>query len=629
MNRRSHGVNLDDGVALSTDEEFRLLFVDGRPEVRSTLQGWLADDEQDSMLFGGQIGTGKTTLLNEVLRTQPNALVIRIRFDTDCIDATEGGYAQLLFGQVLQVCLNSGVSSEECGVTLEDLRALDQANWQGVARALTQPPESLAEATKLRETANLLTPNSKQVRNAVNVLLRRLAEVAKRRPVLVADGVDKFNPTTADYFALKDTLAFLARHKTLFEVNAVHLFREDDFRAGILKLFVGGFDAELLRQVFMKRLGGYGPAYSEAFVTLAEYSGGNVRQGLRLLNGYYHRRTQMRNDISAALALSCHRVGTDLLSVPFAQFPADVFSVVKKDHYMEGSLLKNQLSAAGASEAVYKNWLFLDGEPSKEAPTQWPARINPLIDMAIDWKQALPATPEEEAVRKWATERHISPIGLNVPVDAQGKPAWEDFWEEIESSSSSEDETLSILQLLEEIAAGLYGTERQDRIIVSYKQRENLESVRDFLIGKANTYAFFPCTDIMLVGGVGEHPIDELLSKLSARDPNCIYSVEVQGNWTEAQLRDLEHRRDLFDNLQMLWWVQEDALQRYLPFWQQLRQLFRIYRLEEELWRDLSVDEIEADIELIQDLSAENDPEGVRRLKSVLDFLRTAGNLHE
>lgn len=296
---------------------------------------------------------------------------------------------------------------------------------------------------------------------------------------------------------------------------------------------------------------------------------------------------------------------------------------------MEGSLLKNQLSAAGASEAVYKNWLFLDGEPPKEARTQWPARINPLIDMAIDWKQALPKTPEEEAVRKWATERHISPIGLNVPVGENGKPAWEEFWEEIESSSSSEDGTLSILQLLEEIAAGLYGTERQDRIIVSYKQRENLESVRDFLIGKANTYAFFPCTDIMLVGGDGEHPIDELISKLSASDPNCIYSVEMQGTWTDAQLRDLEHRRDLFDNLQMLWWVQEDALQRYLPFWQQLRQLFRIYRLEEELWRDISIDEIEADIELIQDLSSENDPEGVCRLKSVLDFLRTGGNQHE
>ena len=76
MKRRQHGVNLDDGVALSTDEEFGLLFVDGRPEARSTLQGWLAEDTQEAILFGGQIGTGKTTLLNEVLRAHLDALVM-------------------------------------------------------------------------------------------------------------------------------------------------------------------------------------------------------------------------------------------------------------------------------------------------------------------------------------------------------------------------------------------------------------------------------------------------------------------------------------------------------------------------------------------------------------------------
>ena len=120
MNRRAHGVNLDDGVALLTDEDFRLLFVDGRPDTRSALQGWLADDEQGAILFGGQIGMGKTTLLNEVLRAHLEAPVIRMRFDTDCIDATEGGYVLMLFGQVLGACLKYGVETDGCGVALED-----------------------------------------------------------------------------------------------------------------------------------------------------------------------------------------------------------------------------------------------------------------------------------------------------------------------------------------------------------------------------------------------------------------------------------------------------------------------------------------------------------------------------
>ena len=39
MKRRPHGVNLDDGVALSTDEEFGLLFVDGRLKCGALARG--------------------------------------------------------------------------------------------------------------------------------------------------------------------------------------------------------------------------------------------------------------------------------------------------------------------------------------------------------------------------------------------------------------------------------------------------------------------------------------------------------------------------------------------------------------------------------------------------------------
>jgi len=625
MKRRPHGVNLDDGVALSTDDEFRLLFVDGRPETRSVLQEWLADDEQEAILFGGQIGTGKTTLLNEVLRAQPTLPIIRMRFDTDCIDASEGGYSMLMLGQILRASLARDVDVDRCGVAQGDFAALGRGDWAGIAETLATPPGNLETANRLRDVALVVTPNSDQVRRACGELLDRLVARLERPPILVADGVDKFDPVTSDYFSLKDTLAFLARRKTLFEGNAVHLFREEDFCVGVQKLFMGGINHETVLGVFAKRLGAYASLYQQAFTLLAEYSGGNIRQGLRLLNACYFLRTQRRNDHTAALALACHRVGSDLLSVPFGQFPADVFSVVKKDGYIEGSLMKDQVTAAGANEAVYRNWLFLGGEPPASAPTRWPARVNPLIDMAIDWKPVVPTTPEEQAVRKWAREHHLSPMGLSVPVDHHGEPDWDEFWGEIESSSSSEDESLNILRLLEEIGAGLFGVERRDRIIVAYKKCGNLEAVRDFLVGKANTYGFFPCEEIVLPGGEGRQPVQDLVTRLAHRDANRIYSIDLTGDWTDAQLRDLEHRRDLFDNLQMLWWIQQDALKRYLQFWQQLRQLFRIYRLEEEIWRGITPEEIEADIEVIKSLSDRKDPEGVRRLQAVLEFLRGMG----
>jgi hypothetical protein len=523
---------------------------------------------------------------------------------------------------VLQACLANNVSPHGCGLTIDDFAPLGCPDWAGLAQALTRPPATLAMADRLRQFAAQVTPNGDHVRRACGELLDRLARILSRTPILIADGVDKFALHTSDYDSLKGTLAFLARRKTLFEVNAVHLFRDADFRMGIRKLFIGGIADDILQSVFAKRLGAYAPMYRLAFPLLTAYAGGNTRQGLRLLNAYYFLRTQERSEHTDALALACHRVSSDLLSVPFAHFPADVARVVKKDGYIEGGVLENRMTATGATEAVYRNWILLGSTPRPDAPTRWPARLNPLIDMAIDWTPSSPPTAEQELVRKWAREHDVSPLGLNVPLDSSGEPDWDEFWDEMESSSSSEDEGLSILRLLDEIAAGLFGVERQDRIVIAYRSRGNLDAVRDFLVGKANTYGFFPCREIVLTGGEGQRPVQELVVGLGDRDPDVIYSVDVSGDWTDAQLRDLEHRRDLFDRLQMLWWIQQDALERYKPFWPQLRQLFRIYRLEEELWRGLTPEDIEADIAMSRELSSQPNPEGVLRLQSVLAFLR-------
>jgi hypothetical protein len=52
--------------------------------------------------------------------------------------------------------------------------------------------------------------------------------------------------------------------------------------------------------------------------------------------------------------------------------------------------------------------------------------------------------------------------------------------------------------------------------------------------------------------------------------------------------------------------------------------VFRFYTLE-ELWRGLTPEEIESDIDIIRSLSSQPDPEGVQRLQSVLNFLRERG----
>lgn len=153
--------------------------------------------------------------------------------------------------------------------------------------------------------------------------------------------------------------------------------------------------------------------------------------------------------------------------------------------------------------------------------------------------------------------------GLNAPPSDDGKPDWKRAWEEINASTSAVS-VPSILQLLDEIGAGLFDLERRDRILVAYERRDNFDAIKkylvDYVVGKANTYGFFPCREIVLVGGEGHHPVQQLLVELAERDSSTIYSVDVTGRWTEHQCRDLEHRRDLFDRLQMLWWIQQGDL---------------------------------------------------------------------
>lgn len=625
MKRREYGINLDDGVALSTEKEFRLLYVPCNPDETACLQRWFADDTQESLMLGGQIGSGKTTLLNEVSRSLIDAQIIIVRFDTDPIEPSEGGYCMILFGRILEACLNAGVKVDGCGITLSDFPSIDADSWHAFADKTTSWPSNLQEAGRLRDACVVMSENAGLVRKVCGRLLDCLRDITSRKFTIIAEGIDKFSPSTSEYFSIQDTLTFLAQRKTLFEVNAVHLFKEQDFRPGIRKLFIGGIGNDMLVQILRKRLGSYAPIYQDAISLLAEYSGGNARQALRILNAYYFQRTQRKNDHTAALVMACHQVGKDLLNIPYGRFPTDVFTVVKRDQYIEGSLLTDPKTATGTNDAVYHNWLFVQDEPDLATPTQWPAIINPLINEAIDWEADAPRTPEEEAVRKWAREHDISPLGLNLPVDDKGEPAWDRFWEEIEASSFSGRDALYILGLIEEIGAGLFGVERQDRIIITYQDRKNLETVRDFLVGEANTYSLFPCEEITLEGGEGREPVVELLIRLADRDPNRIYSVELTGKWTDAQLRDLEHRRDILDNLQMLWWIQQDDLKRYLRFWPQLRQFCRIYRLEDELWRGITVEEIQADIDFIKDMSDEADPEGVRRLSAVLTYLKESG----
>jgi len=370
--------------------------------------------------------------------------------------------------------------------------------------------------------------------------------------------------------------------------------------------------------MYEKRLGDYAPLHRGDFSFLMQYSGGNARQALRLLNAYYFRRTQLGNGRDAALALAAHQVTQDLLQFGFDRFPADLLAILNRDGYVEAGVLIDPETAQDARVILYRNWAFLQSTPSP-GTTRWPLVINPLVSGAIAWEKVMPEPPELTAVRRWARDHQISPMGLNLPEDEEGRPrAWKEIWDQLASSESFVQ--LNIVRLLEEIASSLFSANRQDRIMVSYRDPQNLNIALDYLIGKAATYGPFKSREIRLVGGEGTDPVATMMAEIKEKDEATIYAVFMEGSWTPAQLDVLERLRDRFVDVQMLWFVEHSALLRYLRHWPQFRQLLRFYVLEDDFLSPLSKEEIEADLSVLSSVFGPEDS-GIGRLRCVLQYL--------
>jgi hypothetical protein len=619
MKRRPHGVNLDDGVELSSVEDFDRLYVPARPEEKCLLHEWMTASRAEALILSGQIGTGKTTLLNDVLRHAPGPGVVRVEFDQVPLEETQGAFLAVLLGALLKAALALGCSCDGLGITLSDFDLSRSGGWRALRDLILVAPPSAAEARRVRAAYDVFNEYVRQGESACTALIERIEAEIGVTPSIVAEGVDKFAISRAGYIALAEVLDFLRDHKTLYEANAIHLFDAGRKWVNAQKVFIGLLSDKSITTMFDKRLGSYAPLHRDAFPLLIEYAGGSARQALRLLNDYYFRRMQRGNSKEAALSLAAHRVTQDLLQFGFDRFPADTLSIFKRDGYVEAAILTRPETAQDARTILYHNWALLRSAPSA-GTTHWPLIINPLVSNAVVWEKDTPEPPELTAVRRWAKEHHISPMGLSMPEDEQGQPrAWKEIWEQLSSSESPKDK-LNIVRLLEEVASSLFSANRQDRIMVSYRDPQNLNIAVDYLIGKAATYGPFLCREIRLTGGAGNDPVAKLMAEVSQKDEVTIYVLFMEGKWLPDQLDTLERLRDRFIDIQMLWFIEHAALLRCLPHWPQFRQLLRFYVLEDDFLGALSKEELDEDLSVLSNVSGLEDS-GIGRLRHVLQYL--------
>lgn len=64
MKRKTFGINLDEGIPLVSQSDFELLHVDCFDDSYEKLTSWIKDSEQP-LVIGGQIGSGKSTLIRK------------------------------------------------------------------------------------------------------------------------------------------------------------------------------------------------------------------------------------------------------------------------------------------------------------------------------------------------------------------------------------------------------------------------------------------------------------------------------------------------------------------------------------------------------------------------------------
>jgi hypothetical protein len=616
VKRQPNGVNFDEGLALKTTEELLLLYVDARLEQVSRLVEWYNSEEREALLLGGQIGVGKSTLLNALTVREGCKPDVLFAFDRETPAFSPGGFWGYVLGRLVERALRDDVAIPD-GLAPSDCPELKTGDWSTAARLLTSFPQSMAENDRLSAVHSRIAERADLVERQCKAILKAFEEKSGRPLRIFCEGVDKFAPGTPDMQSLAPVLDLFAEFKTLFEVNVVHLFGYEWKWQRVPHLYVSPFEERTIVDLLIKRLGLYETGRRDVLPAIARFSGGNPRQALRLLMAYDYARGAKRMPKENAFGYACRRVRDDYLYLSFDAIPQDILAAVDRDGFVRSGLVAGVGLRTPAADAVYKNWLILGAKP--EDDDKWPARLNPLLQSARLVTDALPESPEMAAIKRWAERHGVSPYGLDF--DASCKSSAE-VLSEISSSYSTMD-VLNIVELLDTVAAALFSADRCDRVLIAYREPSVMETARDYLVGKASEMGFSPVVSIDL-GAIPEgERLAGLFAALTDAEGHAIYSILLPQPPDRQFLRQLDRRRDVFVPYEMLWWVRTEDLHLCLQEWPQLRQLMSVYILEDELLGSLKPEEVNADLNYLA-LLEKDEPlrEAERRLQHVLNVVR-------
>lgn len=611
MKRNEYGVNLDQGVPLESEEDFRLLHVPAATAERDTIKKWLRSG-QSPLLVGGQIGTGKTTLIAKVFRDAERPPDVLINFDTGTDRQTGGAFWGVAVAGFIESAIACGVDLPNPSMPAE-LADLPNADWAGLLSVLKADVLALDTYRRRREAEERLAEAPDYAADFVRAVCSEFSKTGTA-PIILAAGVDKIDPTTAAFFEVKPCLRLLHEFKTLFEVNVVHLFGEafPGASLGGDRLCLTAMEQAQIVELLEKRLGRYADAETGVLPALANLSGGNPRQAVRLLSAYEDARASQTNP-DEALAQATRAVARDLFAL--AATPSyELLKSVQEEGLLEAGLVTLPGDPDTARLAIFGNWLVLTGQP-EEGASRWPATLNPVLGGRI----VVASTPPDHEIatlRQYADLQDMSDSGLAFDPERADEVARE-LAQALES-----DIPCRTAELLDSIGRAFLSPERRDRTILAYRSPEVRDAIRAFLFAKANSYTHRSCRHVCLSDLAAGDPLEAVVQAF--HEAADVLSVDFDVQLSQTALDFLESHRDGFVDREIIWWIPERDLRRYLPKWPQLRQLFQVFVLEEELLQHLSEEEIEEELAYLGLLGedASGVSEAVGNLRRLLHCLR-------
>jgi hypothetical protein len=621
MNR--FGINLDEGLAL-TEETLGKFYVSCFEDDSQKIIDWLKDATIETpLLFGGQIGSGKSTLITKVFSDKSLKPDITLKFDKEGLNLDEGDFLSIILAGFIKKSIKLSLDLSFSELPAEVFK-FSVDDWQGIVNILY--PEKFS----LQSFENKISARKKIAKHTEYIIeiISEIGDVLKRNvksPLVVfTSGIDKYDTKRAAFRSLFRSIEILSNYKTMFEVNAVHLFMADitsPFSSNSEKVFIQTVSDKEIIEILQKRMGVYAEPIKKELELISKWSGGNPRQAIRLLTHYQSARKNKALDKTGRLANAIKRTTDDLFA--YSSKPSsDLFKTIQREKKIEPSLLNLPGDKETALESLYGNWIFIT---QGSVNGTWPAIVNPLAKLFFKNEKSIMIEPEQKLLSQYAEINEMSSAGLgfNMLEDDRSQKSADKILQEFLSIGIEEPLSLKLTEILDVINAALLSNDRRDRIIVGFKDKEILNATRAYLFAKANSYEYQRFEHRLLLGGKDKEPIN-IIEEILALDTD-ILSLEFAGKWTKQQLDILDKYRDRFIDYQMLWWIPLEDLKVYLPHWVQLRELFEFFILEDELLGSLSIEDIEADLAFYKDLvESEESAEFlmVENLKIVLEYLK-------